>query len=260
MKPDISEKEKKVYVTLYKKDAPSYAMILLATLLEFVYVVSILDVMPVTFMMGVAVIVNIFLLFLLFTCAVKVNVYEIPWAAVSLIVGGYMLLRQFVLVPFVLQPYDREQIILVANLAGTALLFAAGQKLQTTPAAEAAGTSEPVNDGGIQMGKIQFQNVNKVYPNGFHAIHDFNLDVDDGEFIVFVGPSGCGKSTVLRMLAGGDHLRQAAVGRQGDQQPSSSGAGYCHRISGLRAVRQFVGVRQCGYQHEGAAPEGHGHL
>ena len=43
MKPDISEKEKKVYVTLYKKDAPSYAMILLATLLEFVYVVSILD-------------------------------------------------------------------------------------------------------------------------------------------------------------------------------------------------------------------------
>ena len=52
------------------------------------------------------------------------------------------------------------------------------------------------------MGKIQFQNVNKVYPNGFHAIHDFNLDVDDGEFIVFVGPSGCGKSTVLRMLAG----------------------------------------------------------
>lgn len=52
------------------------------------------------------------------------------------------------------------------------------------------------------MGTIQFKNVNKVYPNGFHAIHDFNLDVADGEFIVFVGPSGCGKSTVLRMLAG----------------------------------------------------------
>lgn len=52
------------------------------------------------------------------------------------------------------------------------------------------------------MGTIQFKNVNKVYPNGFHAIHDFNLDVKDGEFIVFVGPSGCGKSTVLRMLAG----------------------------------------------------------
>ena len=52
------------------------------------------------------------------------------------------------------------------------------------------------------MGKIQFKNVNKIYPNGFHAIHDFNLTIDKGEFIVFVGPSGCGKSTVLRMLGG----------------------------------------------------------
>ena len=38
------------------------------------------------------------------------------------------------------------------------------------------------------MGKIQFKNVNKIYPNGFHAIHDFNLTIDEGEFIVFVGP------------------------------------------------------------------------
>ena len=50
------------------------------------------------------------------------------------------------------------------------------------------------------MGKIQFKNVNKIYPNGFHAIHDFNLTIDEGEFIVFVGPSGCGKSTLLRQL------------------------------------------------------------
>ena len=62
------------------------------------------------------------------------------------------------------------------------------------------------------MGKIQFQNVNKVYPNGIHAIHDFNLDVDDGEFIVFVGPSGCGKSTVLRMLAGLEAEKGVRVG------------------------------------------------
>ncbi len=52
------------------------------------------------------------------------------------------------------------------------------------------------------MGKLSFRNINKVYPNGFHAVHDFNLDVDDGEFIVLVGPSGCGKSTILRMLGG----------------------------------------------------------
>lgn len=52
------------------------------------------------------------------------------------------------------------------------------------------------------MGEIQFRKINKVYPNGFHAIHDFDLEIKDGEFVVFVGPSGCGKSTVLRMLAG----------------------------------------------------------
>lgn len=52
------------------------------------------------------------------------------------------------------------------------------------------------------MGSLQFRNVNKIYPNGFHAVHNFNLEVKQGEFIVFVGPSGCGKSTVLRMIAG----------------------------------------------------------
>ena len=45
-------------------------------------------------------------------------------------------------------------------------------------------------------------NVNKIYPNGFHAVHEMNLDIQDNEFIVFVGPSGCGKSTALRMIAG----------------------------------------------------------
>lgn len=122
----MTEKEKQVYVTLYKKDGTSYALILLAVLTEFVYVISILDVMPVSFLMGVTVIVNIFLLFLLFTCAVKVNVYEMQWAVTGLVTGAYMLLRQFVLVPYLLQPYDRAQIILVSNVAGAILLFAAG--------------------------------------------------------------------------------------------------------------------------------------
>lgn len=52
------------------------------------------------------------------------------------------------------------------------------------------------------MGKLSFKNINKIYANGFHAVHNFDLEVGDGEFIVFVGPSGCGKSTVLRMVAG----------------------------------------------------------
>ena len=52
------------------------------------------------------------------------------------------------------------------------------------------------------MASISLKNINKVYPNGFHAVKDFNLDIKDKEFIIFVGPSGCGKSTTLRMVAG----------------------------------------------------------
>ncbi len=52
------------------------------------------------------------------------------------------------------------------------------------------------------MASISLQHLNKTYPNGYEAVKDFNLDVDDKEFVIFVGPSGCGKSTTLRMIAG----------------------------------------------------------
>ena len=52
------------------------------------------------------------------------------------------------------------------------------------------------------MAYLSLKDINKIYPNGFHAVHDFNLEIENGEFIVFVGPSGCGKSTTLRMIAG----------------------------------------------------------
>ena len=52
------------------------------------------------------------------------------------------------------------------------------------------------------MATIKIENLNKIYDNGFHAVHDFNLDIKDKEFIVLVGPSGCGKSTTLRTIAG----------------------------------------------------------
>lgn len=52
------------------------------------------------------------------------------------------------------------------------------------------------------MATVQLVNVNKVYDGGVHAVHDFSIDIQDKEFIVFVGPSGCGKSTTLRMIAG----------------------------------------------------------
>ena len=51
-------------------------------------------------------------------------------------------------------------------------------------------------------GHIEIKHVKKIYPNGFEAVHDFNLEIGENEFVVFVGPSGCGKSTMLRMVAG----------------------------------------------------------
>ncbi len=52
------------------------------------------------------------------------------------------------------------------------------------------------------MARLSLKNINKVYPGNVNAVKDFNLEVDDQEFIVLVGPSGCGKSTTLRMVAG----------------------------------------------------------
>lgn len=52
------------------------------------------------------------------------------------------------------------------------------------------------------MSDVALKNLNKTYDNGFHAVHDFSIDIKHGEFIVFVGPSGCGKTTTLRMIAG----------------------------------------------------------
>ena len=52
------------------------------------------------------------------------------------------------------------------------------------------------------MASLNLEHIYKKYPNGFEAVKDFNLDIEDKEFIIFVGPSGCGKSTTLRMIAG----------------------------------------------------------
>lgn len=52
------------------------------------------------------------------------------------------------------------------------------------------------------MASLSLKNINKTYPNGFVAVKEFNLEIADKEFIIFVGPSGCGKSTTLRMIAG----------------------------------------------------------
>lgn len=52
------------------------------------------------------------------------------------------------------------------------------------------------------MANVILKNIKKVYGNGFVAVDDFNIEIEDKEFIILVGPSGCGKSTTLRMIAG----------------------------------------------------------
>lgn len=58
---------------------------------------------------------------------------------------------------------------------------------------------------------VSLQNINKVYPNGVHAVYDFNLEVNKHDFIALVGPSGCGKSTTLRMIAGLEDISSGSL-------------------------------------------------
>ncbi|HEX3327164.1 MAG TPA: sn-glycerol-3-phosphate ABC transporter ATP-binding protein UgpC, partial [Actinomycetota bacterium] len=66
------------------------------------------------------------------------------------------------------------------------------------------------------MALIDLQNVRKIYPDGTEAVTSFNLNIEDGSFMVLVGPSGCGKTTVLRMIAGLEEITYGTI-RIGDR-------------------------------------------
>ena len=66
------------------------------------------------------------------------------------------------------------------------------------------------------MAEIALENLSKVYPDGTHAVSELDLQVEDGELMVFVGPSGCGKTTALRMVAGLEDITSGVV-RIGDR-------------------------------------------
>jgi len=61
------------------------------------------------------------------------------------------------------------------------------------------------------MSFLELQNITKVYPNGTKAVNETSLNVENGEFVVFVGPSGCGKSTLLRMIAGLEDITSGEI-------------------------------------------------
>ncbi|MGL4875917.1 MAG: ABC transporter ATP-binding protein [Clostridium sp.] len=61
------------------------------------------------------------------------------------------------------------------------------------------------------MSKVILENIYKIYGENVEAVHNFNLEIEDKEFIVFVGPSGCGKSTTLRMIAGLEEISKGNI-------------------------------------------------
>ena len=66
------------------------------------------------------------------------------------------------------------------------------------------------------MASVKLTDVKKIYDNNVVAVHDFNLDIKDKEFVVFVGPSGCGKSTTLRMIAGLEDISEGTIEIDGE--------------------------------------------
>ena len=65
------------------------------------------------------------------------------------------------------------------------------------------------------MSFLELKNITKVYPNGTKAINETSLNIEYGEFMVFVGPSGCGKSTLLRMIAGLEDITEGEIDLDG---------------------------------------------
>ena len=95
------------------------------------------------------------------------------------------------------------------------------------------------------MASLSLKGIQKIYPNGFHAVKDFNLDIEDKEFIIFVGPSGCGKSTTLRMIAGLEDISGGTLEIDGkvmnDVEPKRQR--YRDGIPELRSVSTYDSIR-----------------
>ena len=66
------------------------------------------------------------------------------------------------------------------------------------------------------VAEIQLERLSKVYADGTRAVHELDLEIADGELVVFVGPSGCGKTSALRMIAGLEDISSGNVRVGGD--------------------------------------------
>lgn len=119
-------REKLIMASLYRKNALPYGLVLLSILFELAYVVTILDNMQVDHMMGLVVFADIVILFLLFVCAVKMNVYSLFWSWAAFALCAVFALRAAFFIPLVLRPLHKQAEILMCNVAAALLTFLAG--------------------------------------------------------------------------------------------------------------------------------------
>jgi len=84
------------------------------------------------------------------------------------------------------------------------------------------------------MANLSLRHMYKTYDGDVTAVNDFNLEIDDKEFVVFVGPSGCGKSTILRMIAGLEEITKGELYIDGELKNDVSPKDrYCNGFSKL---------------------------
>src|SRR5207344_3614778 len=72
-------------------------------------------------------------------------------------------------------------------------------------------TSSPSTGTGADMADLRFRDLTKAFPGGTMAVESLDIEIADGEFMVFVGPSGSGKTTVLRLTAGLEEVTRGDI-------------------------------------------------
>lgn len=218
----------------YQPNKTGYYMMLLFIILNLVYTIQSLETMATTIYLGFDTMINITILLAGFLASAKIKVYSKSWSNAALGFAAFQLLRML------WTPGLQTDWAVYLILSAVAALFASYITLHKINILNRLDTivdnypstlispEEPVEiieeifetleqaedtldvfdetleevEEEIHYPKLALQGVNKVYPNGVHAVKNFNLDIEEKEFIVLVGPSGCGKSTTLRMIAG----------------------------------------------------------
>lgn len=116
-------KQKLVELSFYRDNARAYNCILFAILVELLYVITVLGNMEVTYLMGVVTMLNIAIIFILFTIAVKVKVYDEKWTGIGFAMAAYLGLRLLVLLPMLVKPTGAYTIVYGSSVLSLALVL-----------------------------------------------------------------------------------------------------------------------------------------